>query len=425
MLVETGVVTLEVIGADGDDRFVATFIDERPEPDLHRPVRVSRAFGGPVGALRFPPGRGRLHVAREGALGGIVCGARGPLTVAVRSGATTALRIELVDGPVTSIMAPFQSIPFETLDALAPDGETPVGAFPFESTPLRLPSALPRVAGSGVEGATLARMTRARQLVRGRDVPLQRAEPEAYEGATPPEYRLATVPLDLIFGVQHGETIRLPEVNGGWVRLARSGIAGMERLGGRAGTTGVERVAPGVVLLPGGAEGAARVRVLRGDGSPAPHAEVLLTARRLGAVRAVTDAAGRLEVRGVGEAGVTGCLAGAPAARFELGAGAEARVVEGPEPAAVAGLWEGAEPGVTMALLAPDEDERSRRDPFGSAGFPIAVTDARGRFDFGAVEPGAYRLQILGGGDVELTVPAGGASLAMAGTLRAPEVSVE
>jgi len=425
VLVETGVVTVEVIGADEDDRFVATFIDERPEPDLHRPVRLSRRFEGPVGALRFPPGRGRLHVAREDALGGLVCGARGPLTVAVRSGATTALRIEMVDGPLTSIMAPFESIPFEALEALAPDGETVVGAFPFESTPLRLPSALPRVAGSEVDGATLARATRSRQLVRGRDVPLQRVEPQVYEGATPPRYRLATAPLDLTFGVQHGETLRLPEVDGGWVTLARSGIAGMERLGGRAGTTGVARPAPGVLRLPGEAEGSARLEVLRGDGSPAAHTEVVLAARRLGTVRAITDAAGRLEVRGVREDGLTGCIAGAPSARFDLEPGAEARVVDGTRAVPVDGLWEGAEAGVTMALLAPDEDERSLRDPFGSAGFTIAVTDARGRFDFGPVEPGAYRLQILGGGDAAVTVPADGASLAIGGTLRAPEVSVQ
>lgn len=428
VLAGTGVVALEVIGADEDDRFVATFIDERPEPDLHRPVRTSRTFRGPVGAMRFPPGRGRLHVAREDALGGLLCDARGPLSVAVRSGATTSLRIEMTEGPTTMIKAPFEAIPFEVLDALAPDGETLVGAFPFASTPLRLPSALPRVAGSEVDGAAIARMTRMRQLVRGRDVPLERVEPPVFEGTTPPEYRLATAPLDLTFGIQHGDSLRLPEVDGGWVTLARSGIAGMERLGGRGGATGVERPGPGVVQLAGDATRGARLRVVRGDGSPVRFAEVIVAPRRRGtggSVRAVTDAAGVLELRGLGAGGAVVCLPGAPGARVELEPGGEARLTAGAAVAHVAGLWEGAAPGLTMALLAPDEDERSARDPFGSSGFAVAATDHRGRFDFGAVEPGTYRLQILGGGDAEVVVPAAGARLAITGAPGAPEVSVE
>lgn len=413
VLEPTGTLRLEVSGVRENERLVATFIDERPEPELHRGVRATRAFVGPSAALHLPPGRGYLHVVREEALGGYVQDEAGSLHVAVRPGATTLLRIAFTDGPVTTLQAPFESIPFGTVQSLGLDGETVAGSFAFESSPLRIPSSLPHVVGLERDGEALARDSRAKAPLRARGIPIVRDQPGVFGNAGGRGFNLANAPVALIFGVDIGRKTRLPEDTGGWIQLARAGLAAA---GGGVPTNGplrIERPRPGKaqVVPSAGAKRSAdaatetyRVQYVDPTGAPLAWRELAVPAPGQGFARVLTDAEGRLELNWhVPPTAVAIDHPGSQqAAAPDRPPGT--RLVQSGGRARVTGTWKGAGPGVVLALGPPPEEgaEEAQTDSPGLAAararfaWTVAVTDARGRFDFGQAPSGASVLIVVG-----------------------------
>ncbi|MEO1698195.1 MAG: hypothetical protein AAFU73_12930 [Planctomycetota bacterium] len=400
VLVPTGTLRLEIAGAEPDERFVATFVDERPEPFFHRNVRTSRAFEGPSAALHLPPGRGYLHLARESALGGYVQCESGSLLVAVRPGATTLLRIAFTQGPLTTLQAPFESIPFDTVELLGLDGQTVAGALAFDASPLRIPSSLPHVVGLDREGDALARGSRAKAPLRARGVPIVREQPGVFANSGIPGYRLANAPVQLVFGVDVGRKVRLPQDMGGWMQLMQAGVSATSPASFRGGPLVVERPRPGELRLapdprlggavPLGGLDAHTVVVVDSDGRPLPLREVVVQgpdgAVGHPATRAITDAEGRLrllwnrplEVRPVDRA--------RSVQTAQVDGSGTVRVAAEDAGARVRGTWEGAPTGTVLTLSLGSEGDRATVPPW------VAVTDSRGHFDFGRVPPGPARV---------------------------------
>ncbi len=437
VLERSGTLVVEIAGADADDVFHVTFVDDRPEPFSHRSVRATRSFRGPRGELELPPGRGSLYVCEEGTLGApALSGAPGggsvPYLVSVHPEATTRVELRMVDGPFTTVMAPFEQIPFENVEALAPDGATPVGTFAFRESPLRFAARLPIAMGTGYETDARLGVRLPKHFLRAAGVPLVRPEQERPEGA--PERTTAPPPLDLTFTVDLGGKLRLPEMDSGWVLIATN--AALLR-GGPAATFQtrfVEQIELGVIELPGRADPRAPRRgqvleplppepswtswlVLRSpDGTPAPFREVLVSLRDGTLARAITDGEGRLEVRGARGAEVLAAVAGAPGRRVELTpastAAEPAALVVSAGPGHVAGRWtreKGGAPvvGVVVGLLPLAEDEVRTRSRFMTRAFPVAITDRDGSFAFPDLDPGRYELRAGEGGALQIEVEAG------------------
>ncbi len=437
VLERSGTLVVEVAGARADDVFHVTFVDDRPEPFSHRSVRATRSFRGPRGELEMPPGRGSLYVCEEGTLGApALSGAPGggavPYLVSVHPGATTRVELRMVDGPFTTVMAPFEQIPFENVEALAPDGATPVGTFPFQESPLRFAARLPIAMGTGYEADAHVGVRMPKHFLRAAGVPLVRPEEERPEGA--PERTTAPPPLDLTFAVDLGGKLRLPEMESGWVLIATN--AALIRGGPAAGfqTRFVEQIELGVVELPRKADPRVPRRgqvleplppepswtswlVLRNpDGTPAPFREVLVSLRDGTLARAMADGAGRLEVRGARGEEILAAPAGAPGRRVQLTrastAAEPAVLVLSAGPARVTGRWTreaGGAPvvGVVVGLLPLTEDEVRTRSRFMTRAFPVAITDRDGSFAFPALEPGRYELRAGQGGALQIEVEAG------------------
>lgn len=438
VLERLGTLALEIEGANDDERFTVTFSDVRPQPDAHRTQRRTAHFKGPRAQLPMPPGRGTLFLARKGTLGTEVRAADGrPLMIAITPGETSLLRVEARDHErPTIIMAAFSQIPFPEVEALAPDGETVVSTFPFESSPLRLVATVSTVRGSGGgDGASV--LPRTKHLLRAKGVPLVREAPaqdlfsEPGRDQGPPAS--APAPLDMIFAANVGMKLRLPEVEGGWVKLARECIVVREGVvrGAAAGLATRVSVSAAASELPGdGAEWAAVVRTVLADGAPAPYAEVLFRLSGQGSlVRLVTGRDGTARVTGLrGDAVRVELLHGFQVASTigrPLDGGTET-AVELTVPAStrvVRGRWKGAdgEPCAAGAVLRLAGLDGSTR---------FAVADSDGRFSFGAVAPGEVTVapfRVPGGAEAAtLKIPSGEApfEILVTGSENAP-VSVE
>lgn len=438
VLERTGTLVVEMAGAKEDDVYHVTFVDDRPEPFSHRSVRATRTFRGARGEFDLPPGRGTLYVCEEGTLGapalsGAPGGGTAPYLVSVHPGGTTRVELRMVDGPFTTVMAPFEQIPFETLEAIAPDGATVVGSFSFLESPLRLAARLPIAMGTGYETDAHLGVRMPKHFLRAAGVPLVRPKPELPLGA--PERTTAPPPLDLTFTADLGGKLRLPEMESGWVLLATN--AALIRGGPAAGlqTRFVEQARLGVIELPPRADHRVPRRgqtlpplpaepswtswlsVRSAEGAPAPFQEIFVSLRDGTLARGLTDASGHLEVRGVRDAGALAAPMGALGLRVEL---TEASTAEEPAlltlPAgsgAISGQWVREKDGptvvgVVVGLLPMTEDEVRTRSRFMTRAFPVAITDRNGAFAFSGLEPGKYELRAGPAGAIEIEVTAGG-----------------
>lgn len=425
VLERTGTVEVEVVGAQAGDRFHATWTDARPEPASHRKAQGSVTFTGPRGRLRAAAGRGTLYVTREGALGAATLRNGSPLLVSVTAGEVSTARVRLEDGPETMFLAPFDTIQFQRLQALAPDGELVVADVDFESSPLRMPSVIPISVGGDSDGRPGARPRLPKHLMRAVDAPTslsslgpqapgrlaRGAEQKPPAGARPGVER---APVLVVFPVDLGGQLRFPEVEQGWIRLAQQGTQfltsqpfsvgpGAAPLRSEPGVAQLDRVyagdprSPGA---PGAPEAPCELTVVTPDGEPAGHREVLVASTRLPAFRALTDQKGRLSIRGALGPTVEVMALENLADRITLsaGAGAEApsTLVLSGATGSIQGTWEDRGSAGRVLMLAPIGEELNARGAAGTRSTPLCVTDARGRFHFGPTPAGQYRLWIEG-----------------------------
>lgn len=438
VLDRTGTLVVEVVNASPEDVFHVTLVDERPEIFSHRPQRETRTFRGARGELDLPAGRGTLYVCEEGSLGaaalaGTPQGGAAPYLVSVHPGARTHVELRMVDGPFTSILAPFEQIPFETLEALSPDGVSVVGSFEFAASPLRIPTRIAIAMGTSYDGEGHLTARFPKHFVRAAGIPLVRPEPERPLGA--PERETAPPPLDLTIAVDLGGKIRLPEVESGWVMFATS--AAMLRGGMTGGlqtrftnepTSGVlelpDRADPrvprrGQVLepLPPVPTWTAHLALVDAAGAAAPHREILVALDDGTLARGITDARGRLEVRGVRGGEPIACPLGAVGtqASLEEGAGTEAepaRLVLPAPGSPFEGTWLAREEGApvvgqVVALLPLEAADMDKRARFMTRAFPIAITDREGRFRIDGVPAGRYRVHAGRGAAGEIALGTG------------------
>ncbi|MEM9799687.1 MAG: hypothetical protein AAGA20_05120 [Planctomycetota bacterium] len=433
----TGTIQVSIYGAGPDERFHATFVDERPEPAVHRLARATASFQGPTGTLAAPPGRGTLYIARDGAFGAPVVANGRPLIVPVVSGATVEVAVRLVDGPETMLMAPFDSIPFGRLDALSPDGVAVVASLPFDASPLRVPSAYPVALGTPFDPEAPLASRLPKHLVRA-------AEPRTSMsfrgmGPVPPsEVRpeVDAAPGALVFSVDVGGKMRLPEVEMEWVLLAQNGL---RALIGETMAGGVEltlRAAAGTARLRPEEEGVAtwtaRVVTRDGEGAPLPMREVLVAQAGALPIRAVTDAEGVLAIEGLTADSVVAASFALPTdrVRIERGTNEAAALTLTSAAVDVSGTWIEKEGtplvGGVMALVPADPNEAAALRPLGTRAYPIAITDATGAFQFRGVAPGDYVLRTDRRSEHALAVDAdGAASLRLVGTGQKDPVSLE
>lgn len=446
VLVPTGTLEIEVVGGKAGAKYFATFMDERPELYSHRQLRESGSFSGPKGAIRLSAGRGTLYLAEEDHLGAYVLGAgAAPHIVSISSSSTTKLRVRFLDGPVTTLQAPFESIPFDLLEAMAPDGRTATGSFPFESSPLRLPCHVAAAMGTGFEENMLGSARLPKHLLRAADIPLVRPaiplqDPVAGTGLdAPPENQpnprlVAPAPLDLVFAVDLGGKLRLPEVESGWVKLAKEGAmiaAGIVAAPRRANVT---RPKPGVIRMPNAFVGEAgpmagsesddagqwmvSVTALDAGGKPAGHCELLVSSSNGTLIRSLTDGGGKLLVYGLSGASASVAFVDDLGARVAaekprngtpFAASVAVEVRRGGAPCPVTGTWfekAGGPPkvGQYLALVPRDDDERRARQAFLTRSVAISTVDSEGRFAFEPVPPGAYYLRTGEGAQLPLDV---------------------
>ena len=424
VLERTGTVAIEVLGAAPGDRFHATWTDVRPEPASHRGARGSTSFTGSRGRLRARPGRGTLYVTREGHLGASALRGGAPLLVSVVAGETSTVRVRLEEGPVTTFLAPFDTIQFSRLQALGPDGELVVADLPFEASPLRVPSVVPVSDGGGADGGPGPRPRLPRHLMRAVDgsaglSPLGAPRPGPGD-REPSRPGVERAPVLVVFPVDLGGKLRFPEVEQGWIRLAQQGnqfltaqpfwlLPGAQPLRSAPGEAHLDRLFTGAPNRFDVRSGVALVRSVDAAGDPAPHREVLVTSGPLPAFRAITDARGELRVRGAvtDEVTVVALESLACRATARVGAEAAALAVE-PAAATVRGRWRGATPSGRVLVMTRTGDGDSTAVPLGTRAAGLCTVDADGRFCFAPMAAGVYELRGEGLAPREVTVPAEG-----------------
>ena len=418
-----GTVVARVHGAAPSDRFHWTFMDERPEPESHRPVRVGGTFTGATGELRVPVGRGTLYMAREDFLGTPVLGEGGPVIVSVTAGGSSEIGVSFLPGPLTPIQAPFERIPFANVEALAPDGVTVIGLFPFERSPLRLPSAIPVATRAGDPDPAEPRLRLPRHLVRAKDIPIQipGEEPTDRREAGTPDADgnairvLENAPMELTFSVDPGRKLRLPEMSGGWIERAKEGAALLAGpMGGFATSPDVRRGAPGAIEIASTGTGAAWtgvVEITDDSGEPQPYCEVLVAVKDMQVVRSIAGADGVLSVSGLRSDAITVARLDAIGTRATLlrpepgtnsvatigGRGASVNVTAGWKD-----LTEAPPQGTAVVLAPAEEAETEARKAFQTRSVPFATVDAKGVIDFGSVPSGVYSMRTSDGGSVLL-----------------------
>ena len=446
VLEPTGTIHVRVIDAGSTDRFHVCFVDDRPEPASHRIARASASFDGAEGRLTAPAGRGTLYVARDGSLGSPILANGRPLLVAVVPGRTTEVELRFFDGPTTTLMAPFGTIPFEHLEALTPDGKTVVADLPFLSSPLRIPFALPVAGGTPHDPQHPIGFRLPKHLIRAADIPtpapLERAGTDEVDPLRP---KVETAPIELIFTVDLGSKVRLPEVSAGWTTLVRGGLMVLGGSGSTGPLLGNLRDAPGRVdlapLYRASVEASdpwsVTVHVFDGDAAPAAFREVLISTDRVPALRAMTDARGAVHVSGILGETVTAAAFHSQGERIAVPRGPEEegapahRLTLGTATRGVRGRWTVGEagavaPGSVLVLVPADAEEAAARRAFGTRAYQIAITDARGSFEFGEVPCGDYVLRTNSGNEHALSVASdeeGAVVLSLRGS--GPEATLE
>lgn len=403
---EAGTIEIRVAGASKDDSFHATFVDARPEPESHRNVSASGSFRGATGSIRVPAGRGTLYLAQEGFLGAPILAHEGPLMVSVTPQQTTRVTVRFLEGPTARLLAPFDSIPFAKMQALAPDGETVVAVFPFDTSPLNVPSRLAVTAGHPGSPSELPALRLPKHLVRAVDVPLQLPAVEDPNAKDAAKRYLERPPMELIFAIDPGGKMRLPEVAGGWVREAEGGMLLLTRAfyDPRTGT-GITRPTLGTLHMGGEGSGApwsARVVVKDAAGVPQPFVEAFVARPRAMLARGITGPDGALNITGLESDSVAVALADSVAEGLDLTRPAEAGarlegVITTGARIAVRGTWTRSPDdfgvGELLALVPSDAEDRAGRARFMTHATSIAFVDAAGKFDFGSVPVGRYTLR--------------------------------
>jgi len=423
VLERTGTLEIEVVGAGPEDRFHATWTDARPEPASHLKAQASVTFTGPRGRLRARAGRGTLYLTRDGSLGAAALRNGAPLLVSLTAGETSTAKVRLEDGPETLFIAPFDTIQFQRLQALAPDGERVVADLDFESSPLRVPSVIPVSVDGDLDGRPGARPRLPKHLMRAVDAPASLSSlgpSDAPPAGTRPGVERA--PVLVVFPVDLGGKLRFPEVEQGWIRLAQQGNLfltsqpfsirpGAAPLRSKPGVARLDRVYAGAVRSPGAPQEPTLLQVASPGGEPAAHREVLVVSPPLPAFRALTDDEGRLEIRGARFPRVEVLALGNLADRITVGP-----LGEGEAPptltldgsvGAVRGKWAIRGAAGRILMLVPGDEELKARGPAGTRAAPLCLADARGEFHFGPTPAGDYRLRIDGVDVAEVQVRAG------------------
>lgn len=394
-----GAIELTVLGAGPADVHTACFVDERPEPGSHRTGMALVRFTGPTGTIAAPPGRGILYLTRDGALGGPISGINSPLIVSVASGATSRVRARFEDGPTTTLIAPFDNIPFELIEILAPDATTVVGSFPFETSPLRIPSVRPVAVMPGSDAQARVAPRTPRHLARANAIAGSSTGAGALGSTETP-----SAPPSLLMSIDVGLKLRLPESDTEWIQQAQAGAMlarGSAATGGRdplrsaAGTAHIDPAAG-----PGEANWTATVELRHADGSPAPWREVLIGGRGLLPVRAISGADGKIALEVTAEIPLGLANARCISDRIDVPAGAQDRplvLTLTDQVRRVEGRWlTGGETPVFPAVLVlvPEEaNEIQSRSIFGTRAFSVTATDSDGRFVIEDVPPGRYRIR--------------------------------
>ncbi len=403
---ETGTIEIHVEGAAPDDRFHGVFVDQRPEPESHRNITAAGSFTGSTGSIRVPSGRGTLYLAQHGFLGAPLLTAQGPLMVSVAPGQTTEVSARFLEGPTARLIAPFDTIPFENMQALAPDGKTVVADLPFKASPLEVPSRFAVTASGARTPSALPSVRYPKHLMKAVDVPLALPAIEDPNAQDVAKRYLERPPMELIFAIDPGAKKRLPEVSGGWVSEAEGGLGILSRaMFGAALDTGVSRPAPGELQISGAGEGAewsAEVTVRGPGGEPLPFVEAFVSIRGSMLSRGITGPAGTLKISGLLCDSVAVGLVDnvADQVRLDRPSGEEAAasgtVTTGPR-MTLQGIWkrspENASVGDLMVLVPAGEEAMADRRQFMTHAAPIAFVDAGGRFDFGTVPAGLYTLR--------------------------------
>lgn len=452
VLAPTGTIRIRVPSAGAEERFHACFVDDRPEPASHRTARASITFEGAEGTLVAPAGRGNLYLAREGALGAPVVAGGRPLLVSVAGGGTSEVEVRFVEGPATTLVAPFGVVPFRRVKAMTPDGRTIVADLAFESSPLRVPSSIPVTIDTDVDTPLAIAARLQKHLVRGTDIPGDNAlDPARGEAQDAPRPEVETAPAELLFTVDIGAKVRFPALEAGWEIFARSGLTALAGAGSAGGFGADLRSAPGSLSLgslpdglgDGAAGGpwAAQITVTGADGAPAAFREVLVSLVGIPPIRCASGADGRIQIDGIRAGSALVASLPTPFDRVTLERPDTDAVREGALRLSTArrevqGTWttaEGDRPmrGSVVVLVPRSQEEMAQRNVLGTRAFPLAITDANGTFDFGAVPCGEYVLhtELLSAHEVDVTAPAdasasGGLVLRLRGLEGTPEFEV-
>ena len=403
VLERTGELEVLIPAAEVDDVTHIVFIDERPEPGVHRAVRSSGEMTGKRGTVRVPAGRGIVYAAADGHLGAPIISRNGPLLVSINPGDRATVSLEFSEGRETIVQAPFGSIPFDVLEALAPDAETVIARFPFEESPLRLPSLLPfSTASADVENAG-GGMRLPKHLVRAAGIPLVRPAPGPPAPDARPEDTVAPPPLELLFTLDIGGKLRLPEAENGWIQLAKNAVIQMRSLLRAEPPAAARFVRAGTMRYELERENpwTGSVRIVTPDGEPAPFREVLVTKAGGGLARGITGPDGTLRIEALGPWALTVALADDIGRRTVLDReNKEGSIAIGALGHTLAGTWLVAKDGAPvtggiLALVSRVEGEAQSRRFFGTRSTPIAAIDALGRYSFGRIPSGEYEIRAM------------------------------
>ncbi|MEM8710984.1 MAG: hypothetical protein AAGG01_08535, partial [Planctomycetota bacterium] len=384
---------------------------------------MGASFQGPEGVLRVPAGRGTLHLAQDGFLGAPVITSTGLLLISVAPGGEASVDVRFLEGPTAKLLAPFDVIPFNRIEALAPDGSTVIADLAFDASPLKVGCRVAVVTGVPNSPQELPPVRLPKQILRAVDVPLALPPIEETSADTGVPRMVDRAPMELLFTVDPGDKVRLPEVAGGWINEAQGGLALVSgSLYGTSRETGVERPGIGEIVLP--AMGAAtpwsaRVTVRDTDGEALPFVEALVSVPGALLARAITDADGQLYLQGVSGASVAVGLVDSVADQVVIerpdpeGDSAAlpetADLVRGPR-ISLAGTWTRtsarATVGDLLALVPANPEELQERRRFMTHAVPIAFVDAKGAFNFGSVPRGLYTLRAGSESEVSLDLRA-------------------
>lgn len=410
-----GTIRIRIEGALENQQLHATFIDMRPEPESHRNVLASGSFKGGTGSIRVPAGRGTLYLAQQGFLGAPVLMREGALMVSVAPGGVTDVTVRFVEGPMTRLLAPFDAIPFERMQALAPDGSTVVAELPFEASPLRIGSRIAIITTGARAPSELPPLRLPKHFLRAVDVPLElpaMADPESSGGAV--RY-IDRAPMELIFPIDPGSKVRLPEVVGGWIQRAQAGLSMLSSsFYGQQMETGIEHPTAGRVQVSGAGSGAlwqAVITVRDAAGTPRPYAEVLVSVPGSQLARSITGPDGTVRVEGIRADSVAVGLVESVADHVLLARPeGEGNAIDGEirvgQRVELKGTWKrspgSASVGDLIVLVPASEEEMNDRRRFMTRAAPLTFLDAKGAFDFGTIPAGLYTLRA--GRDSEATL---------------------